>query len=136
VKHEQTSLKHDKQDLEPEDSTPADPVSAVAGSDGDGSPCERAAPAPAPAPASEDSPEVHSESRRVLALATEDSGSPVEPTRVPALESGLPPLPSFVLPAGASGIVIMSISETWRSSFGGAAVWSRLSAPEALLACV
>jgi hypothetical protein len=132
VKHEQASLKHDKQDLEPEDSTAADPISAVAGSDGDGSPCERAA----PAPASEDSAEVHSESRRVLALAIEDSGSPVEPTRVPAPESRLAPLPSFVLPAGASGIVIMSISETWCSSFGGVVVWPRLSAPEALLACV
>ena len=58
-------FKHFEQDLEPEDSIAADPGSEVAGSDGDGSPCERAA------PVSEDSAEVQSEPRRVLPLATE-----------------------------------------------------------------
>jgi hypothetical protein len=128
---QQTKLKHDEQDLL-EDSIPAGLVSEVTGSDDDGSPCERAA------PASEDSPEVevHSESRRVLPLASEGSGSPPEPTRVPALESWLVPLPPLVILAGVSGIVIVSVFETWCSGFGGAVVWSRLSAPEALLACV
>jgi hypothetical protein len=126
-----TTFLHLSQNVGSEESIPADPVSEIAGSEGDGPPCELAA------PAAEDprEPEVQLELFAVSSLAFESSRSPPEPTRVVPLEPWLPPLPPLVLPAGVSGMVILSLFETWCSGFGTAVVWLRLSAPEARLAC-